>query len=197
MIFEAAELSGGRAYQLMIDSIVPRPIAWVTTVSAGGVPNLAPFSFFSGVTSRPPTLSLSITKRVRRGADGGRQIEEKHTVQNLVATGELIVHVASRADRERVVASAAELPVDPRELQNLGFSDVVPGTWVAAPRLAELGVAMECRVDRIIPVGDPAVSLVLARILGWHVHDALLVDGRIPVAGLDPLGRLGVDGYQR
>ncbi len=196
MKFEPESLSGGRAYQLMIDTIVPRPIAWVTTVSADGVPNLAPFSFFMGVTSRPPTLALSIAKRVRRGPDGSRTVEEKHTVQNLLATGELIVHVASRADRERVVASAADLPSDPRELETLGFDQVVPGTWVDVPRLADLGVAMECRVDRIIPVGEPASNLVIAQILGWHVQDGLVVEGRIPVAGLDPLGRLGVDGYQ-
>jgi flavin reductase (DIM6/NTAB) family NADH-FMN oxidoreductase RutF len=196
MMFEADALSGGRAYQMMIDSIVPRPIAWVTTVSKDGVPNLAPFSFFTGVTSRPPTLALSITKRVRRGPGGSRTVEEKHTVQNLQATQELIVHVASRANRERVVASAADLPSDPRELETLGFEHVVAGTWVDVPRLADLGVAMECRVDRIIPVGEPAVNLVLARILGWHVQDGLVVDGRIPVVGLDPLGRLGVDGYQ-
>ena len=196
MMIESAEQSSRRAYQLMIDSIVPRPVAWVTTVSSTGVPNLAPFSFFTGVTSSPPTLALSITKRVVRGPDGGRHLEEKHTVQNLLANGELIVHIASRARRDQVVASSAELPADPRELEKLGFTDVVPGSWVDVPRLAALGVAMECRVDRIIPVGDPPVSLVLARILGWHVQDTLLQGGRIPVAGLDPLGRLGVDGYQ-
>lgn len=193
---DAATLSGRRAYQLLIDTIVPRPIAWVTTVSPEGVPNLAPFSFFTGVTARPPTLALSISQRGERAPDGARTLHDKHTVANLRASGELIVHIPSRRHRDQVVASGEALPPDPRELVALGFSDIQPGTWVDVPRLGEAAVAMECRVEQIVPVGDPPVSLVLARVLGWHVREDLLVDGRIPAAGIDPLARLGVDGYQ-
>ena len=193
---DAATLSGRRAYQLLIDTIVPRPIAWVTTMSPDGVPNLAPFSFFTGVTARPPTLALSIAQRTERAPDGRRALHDKHTVANLRASGELIVHIPSRRHRDQVVASGEALPADPQELVALGFSDIQPGTWVDVPRLGEAAVAMECRVEQIVPVGEPPVSLVLARVLGWHVREDLLVDGRIPAAGIDPLARLGVDGYQ-
>ena len=196
MKIDAADLSGKQAYHLMIDAIVPRPIAWVTTVSAEGIPNLAPFSFFMGVTARPPTLALSVAPRTIRRDEGSRTIVEKHTIENLRATGELIVHMPSRGQRAQVVASGEGLPRAQGELAALGLHDVVPGDWVDVPRLAGARVAMECRLEQLVPVGDPPTQLVLARILGWHVAAEALVDGRIPVAGLDPLARLGVDGYQ-
>lgn len=195
MIIDADRLSGRRAYELLIDCIVPRPIAWITTVSSQGVPNLAPFSFFMGVTARPPTLAVSIAAKAVR-TEAGRTFEDKHTLANLRASGELIVHIPSKQHGDQVRASGKDLPPDPAELAQLGFTDVQPGTWVDVPRLGEAAVAMECRVEQLVPVGAPAAHLVIARILGWHVDDALLRDGRIPVAGLDPLGRLGVDGFQ-
>lgn len=191
----ASDLSSRDAYFMLIDTVVPRPIAWTTTVGRDGVPNLAPFSFFMGVTGSPPTIAVSIAPKVVRHPDGTRDIEVKHTLANLRATGELIVHVAPAPLRDRVVASAAALPRSEGELHDLGFTDVVPGTWVGAPRLAELPVALECRVDRIVPVGHPATHLVLAEVLGWHVREDLFVDGRVPSAGFHPLARLGIESY--
>jgi len=192
---DSSQLSARDAYFMLIDTIVPRPIAWVTTVSADGVPNLAPFSFFSGVTGRPPTLAISLAPRVDRHADGSRDVREKHTLANLRSTGELIVHVTPKERQAQVVASAVDRPPSASELTDLGFGPTESGTWVQVPRLVELPIAMECRVDRIIPVGHPATHLVLAEVLGWHVREALFVDGRVPSAAWGPLARLGVEGY--
>lgn len=124
----ASDLSSRDAYFMLIDTVVPRPIAWTTTVGSDGVPNLAPFSFFMGVTGKPPTIAVSIAPKVVRHPDGTRDVEVKHTLANLRATGELIVHVAPAPERDRVAASAAALPRSAGELHDLGFTDVVPGT---------------------------------------------------------------------
>jgi flavin reductase (DIM6/NTAB) family NADH-FMN oxidoreductase RutF len=192
----ASSLSPRDAYFMLIDTIVPRPIAWVLTRSLDGIPNLAPFSFFSGVTGRPPTLVLSFSPRIDRDPDGTRSVREKDTLANLRATSQMIVHVAPRSRRAQVVASSDELPPRVTELTDLGFGEPVPGTWVDVPRLPELPVAMECRLDRIIPVGDPATHLVLGEVLGWHIREDLIREGRVPSASWEPLARLGVEGYQ-
>jgi flavin reductase (DIM6/NTAB) family NADH-FMN oxidoreductase RutF len=178
----------------MIDTIVPRPIAWVTTRDAASVPNLAPFSFFTGVTSSPPTLLLSITKRVRR-REGAVEVVTKDTLANIEATSVFIVHVAPDAQMQAVLASSHDNRPTPDELTGLGFS-TERGTWVDAPRIRELPIAMECRLDRLIPVGDPPATLVLGHILGWHVRDDLERHGRVDTAW-GPLARLGVEGYAR
>jgi len=193
---DSASLSPREAYYMLVDTIVPRPIAWVLTQSTDGFPNLAPFSFFTGVTGRPPTLLLSLAPRIERHEDGTRTLREKHTLRNLRATRELVVHVAPKSRHVQVAESAVDSPSRESELRDLGFGDPVRGTWVDVPRLPELPISMECRLDRIIPVGDPATQLVLAEILGWHVHEDLLVDGRVPSKSWEPLARLGVEGYQ-
>lgn len=193
---DSASLSPRDAYYMLIDTIVPRPIAWVLTRSEDGLPNLAPFSFFTGVTGRPPTLLLSLAPRIDRHDDGTRTLREKHTLANLRSTREMVVHVAPKSRRSQLVASAGDTPQRASELDDLGFGEPVPGTWVDVPRLPELPISMECRLDRIIPVGHPATHLVLAEVLGWHVHDDLLVNGRVPSQPWAPLARLGVEGYQ-
>jgi flavin reductase (DIM6/NTAB) family NADH-FMN oxidoreductase RutF len=184
------------AYQLLIDSIVPRPIAWLTTRAADGTPNLAPFSFFTGVTAAPPVVVVNIAPRVLRDADGGRTTRDKDTLANLRATGEFVVHVAPRAKRSEVVLSAAAHPPELDEIALAGLA-TVPGTWVDVPRITELPLAMECRVLQLVPVGRLPATMVLGQVLGWHVHDELVdAEGRVPSVGWGPLGRLGVEGYQ-
>ena len=192
----SAELSQREAYSLLVDSIVPRPIAWVSTASAAGVPNLAPFSFFTGVSARPPTLALSIASRVVRAADGSRQVRSKDTLTNLRETGEFIVHVTPMACRDQVLRSAEDHPPDLDEIALLDF-ETVQGSWTGAPRIPALPVAMECRLLHEVAFGDPPTTLVVGEVLGWHIDDAMLgEDGRIYSAGWEPLGRLGIEGFQ-
>jgi flavin reductase (DIM6/NTAB) family NADH-FMN oxidoreductase RutF len=196
MLRSAVELSQREAYYLLIDSIVPRPIAWVTTVSASGVPNLAPFSFFTGVSAQPPTLAISIASRVTRGKDGAREVRPKDTLVNLRGTGEFIVHVAPGDCREQVLRSSENHPPEVDEIA-LCDLDTVPGSFTNLPRISSLPVAMECRLLREVGLGDPPTTLVIGEVLGWHIDDAMLgEDGRIYSEGWQPLARLGVEGFQ-
>ena len=195
MIRSADGLSARDGYSLLIDSIVPRPIAWVSTRSAEGTPNLAPFSFFTGVTGAPPTLVFSVVPRSVRGPDGRKTSVEKDTLVNVRATGEFIVHAAPKTLRSQVVATSGDHPPDVDEIELVGL-ETVPGTWVDVPRVVSLPVAMECRLLQLIPVGRLPAVMVLGEVLGWHLRDDLVdAAGRIPSAGWGPLARLGIEGY--
>ncbi|MBJ96345.1 MAG: hypothetical protein CMP23_17935 [Rickettsiales bacterium] len=193
---DAAALSRREAYFLLIDSIVPRPVAWVSTVSPAGVPNLAPFSFFTGLSAQPPTLVLSIASRLERGADGARSARAKDTLANLRATGEFIVHTAPKAKHAEVMASSENHPPEVDEAALVGLATVA-GTWTSVPRVESLPVAMECRLLDELSVGDPPTTLVVGEVLGWHLDEAVVGDdSRLYSAHWEPLARLGVEGFQ-
>ena len=197
MDIPAEELSRREAYFLLIDSIVPRPVAWVSTCSGDGVPNLAPFSFFTGVTANPPTVLLSIASRVERGPDGARTVRDKDTLANLRGSGEFIVHVSPRALLAEVMETSENHAPEVDEIGLVGF-ETVPGSWVSVPRIASLPIAMECRLLQELDVGQPPTTVVIGEVLGWHVAEGLRdAQGRISAADWGPLGRLGVDGYQK
>ncbi len=183
---DPASLSPTRAYLLQLTCIQPRPIALVSTVSAAGVVNLAPFSYFTGVASTPPTLCLSI----------GRRRPEKDTYENIVATRELVVHMVERAMAEAMVATSAEYPPEVDELAACGFT-AVASEVVAPPRVAEAPVAMECRLRQVVEVaeGERGAHLILATILRYHLRDEVWNGGRIDPDPLDPVGRLAGQSY--
>ena len=195
MQIDASDLDGKSSYNLITDSIVPRPVAWVSSVSPEGVPNLAPFSFFTGVTARPPMLVFSVAARVLRHEDRPNEVVDKVTLANIKATGDFVVHVARSEHVDQVNATSVHRDPAVDEIARAGFTSV-PGTWCGAPRVLELPIAMECRLEQIVEFGDPASAMVFGRVLGWHIDDSVLDDeGRVRLAELHPLGRLGVDGY--
>jgi len=183
---DPASLNPTRSYLLQIACIQPRPIALVATCSAAGVVNLAPFSYFTGVASTPPTLCLSISRRQ----------PEKDTYANLLATRELVVHMVDRPMAERMVACSADYPPEVNELATCGFT-AVASEVVKPPRVAEAPIAMECRLRQVVEVveGDHGAHLVLATILRYHVSEAVWNGGRIDSTPLDPIGRLGGQSY--
>jgi flavin reductase (DIM6/NTAB) family NADH-FMN oxidoreductase RutF len=191
----ASELSGREAYSLLIDSIVPRPVAWVTSVSRDGAVNLAPFSFFSGVSTRPPIVSLAIASKPSADSGGVRTFVPKDTTRNIAQSGEYIIHLAAANLESQVLRSAEDHPPGTDVPALLGL-ETVPGDWVGVPRLVAAPIAMECRMETIIEVGDPSTYLLLGEVIGWHVDDALVdEDGRIWADRWRPLTRLGVDGF--
>ncbi|MCP4871947.1 MAG: flavin reductase family protein [Proteobacteria bacterium] len=197
MKIAAGDLSGRDRYLRLIDTIVPRPIAWVLTLSPTGVPNLAPFSFFNGVVARPPIVSVSVGAKPVTDADGGRRYVDKDTTRNIRHHGAFVVHLAPHGRADQVQRSAEDHP-DGTDVPDLLGLEAVPSTWVDVPRLSALPIAMECRLHQIVPVGEPAASLILGEVLGWHVHDELVdADGRVAAGAWDPLARLGIDGYGR
>jgi flavin reductase (DIM6/NTAB) family NADH-FMN oxidoreductase RutF len=191
---DAAALRGRELYGLLVDTIVPRPVAWVLTLSPDGVPNLAPFSFFNGVCARPPTLSVSVASKPMVDASGHRSFVAKDTASFARHHGFFCVHIAPATRREDVASSAVDHPSDVDVPALVGLK-TQPGTWGPIPWSPDLPVAMECRLSQIVEVGDPVNHLLLGEVLGWHIRDELVdEDGRMP-SDWDPLARLGVSGY--
>lgn len=189
MQLDLAAMSAREAYGWMTSLITPRPIAWVSTVDAEGRTNLAPFSFFNGVTSSPPTL-LFIPVNLRDGA-------KKDTVLNLEAVPECVVHIVPHALAEKMNACAARLPHGESEFEAFGIGSA-PSVRVRPPRVADAPAAFECRVRQIVPVGEGAMAaqMVICDILLAHVAEGVLgADGAVDAAKLDAVGRLGGEAY--
>ena len=179
------------AYSWMISTILPRPIAWVSTLSAEGKTNLAPFSFFQGVCANPPTL-MFVPVNTRDGA-------KKDTVRNIEAVPEFVVNLVPFALAEAMNATAALLPYGESEFEKFGIASA-PSERVRPPRVAAAPVAFECALDRIVHIGEGplAANVMFGRILVAHVSDAVLgADGRPDPAKLDLIARLGGEAYAR
>jgi flavin reductase (DIM6/NTAB) family NADH-FMN oxidoreductase RutF len=179
------------AYALLTSSIMPRPVAWVSTVSQEGATNLAPFSFFQGVTASPPTL-LIVPVNHRDG-------RKKDTVRNIEETGEFVVNVVPFALAEQMNATAALLENGESEFEKFGIAQA-PSTRVRPPRVAASPIAFECTVHQIVAVGEGSLAahVVLGRIRHAHVADGVLGQDGLPDPGkLDLVGRLGGELYAR
>jgi flavin reductase (DIM6/NTAB) family NADH-FMN oxidoreductase RutF len=186
--FDPAALPPNGMYKLLISSVVPRPIAWVSTVDGAGVRNLAPFSYFMAITDDPPTIAFSSSFR-GAGVDG-----KKDTLRNVEATREFVVNVVDDDRAAQMNVTSGEYPPAIDEFELAGLTPMT-GTRVGAPRVAEAPIAMECRLDRIVPVGR--ANLVLGRIVYLHVRDGLYdaATGRIDMHRLRPVGRLAGNLY--
>jgi len=180
-----ADLTPRESHALIISCIVPRPIAWVASRSAAGRDNLAPFSFFMGVSSDPPTLAIAVGRR--RGAI-------KDTAANILETGSFIVHVVTESAGAAMVATSGDYAPEVDEFEVLGL-DKLAGTTVDVPRLAGAPVAMECRLIEALEVGRGPTHLLVGEVQLFHVDDRLLRDGAVDVTALAPLGRLGGQQY--
>jgi flavin reductase (DIM6/NTAB) family NADH-FMN oxidoreductase RutF len=175
------------SYKLLIGCVVPRPIAWVSTIAADGVPNLAPFSFFMGVCNDPPTIAFS---------SGRRENGKKDTVHNLEHTGDFVVNVVDDGHAEAMNATSGEYPPEVDEFALAGL-EVGPGVMVRAPRLLSAPISMECRVVQIVPAGRGPHSVVFGEIVYFHVRDDVYdaATGRIDIRRLQPVGRLAGNQY--
>ena len=191
MLLDFSRLPFREVYGWMTSTIAPRPIAWVSTISADGRPNLAPFSFFQGVTSNPPTL-LFVPVNNRDG-------QPKDTVRNIRQVPEFVINVVTYALAGPMNATAATLPYGENEAEKFGI-ETTPSTRVRPPRVAAAPVAFECTLDRIVGIGEGplAAHVIFGRIHLVHVSDAVLgPDGRIDPARLDLIGRMSGDLYCR
>lgn len=174
------------AYLWLTSSLIPRPIAWITTTDPSGVLNLAPFSFFGGVTSDPMTVMVSIGRR----SDG----THKDTARNLLASGEGVVHIPTHDEAELMVASSAGFAPDRSEVEALGLV-TAPSVDVAVPRLADARLALEARSVRHLEMGRGPVDVFFLEILRIHAADEIVLDDLPDPARLGAVGRLGGSGY--
>ena len=189
MHLDFTKLSARDAYQWMTLTILPRPIAWVSTIAADGKTNLAPFSFFQGVCANPPTL-MFVPVNNRQGV-------KKDTVRNIEAVPEFVVNLVPHALAAQMNSTAALLPYGESEFEKFGIA-AVPSTQVRPPRVAAAPVAYECRLDRFVHIGEGplAANVVFGRILTVHVRDDVLgADGKPDPRKLDLVGRLGGEEY--
>lgn len=169
------------AYDLLTSVVVPRPIAWVTSVASDGTGNLAPHSFFNVACARPPVVSFASVGR-------------KDTLRNVLATQHFVVNLVSEPLTDLANASSAPFDPDVDEADRLGIS-LEPSAIVPVPRVADSPVSIECRLHSSLKLGNS--HLVLGDVLAITVADEALVDGHPSMDLLQPMSRLGRDEWGR
>lgn len=179
-------------YKLMTGAILPRPIAWVSTISAAGIHNLAPYSFFNAVCSNPPTLLFSAGIRQ---ADG----QPKDSLKNVREIGEFVVNIVTESTADAMNQTATELPI---EVDEFDFADLTPAPSKAVrpARVAESPIHFECKVTQIVDISDQpgGGSIVIGQIVHIHVDDAVMLgDDKINLEALKPIGRLAGASYTK
>src|SRR5262245_25201636 len=174
------------AYKAMISLIIPRPIAFASTIGPAGNINVAPFSYFNGVSSAPPIISVSVGPK-RSGA--------KDTAANVRREREFVVNVVTPDLMAGVIVGAVDHPPDVSELE-LAKLTPAPSSKVRTPGVKESPIRMECTLHQIVDV-EGGTSLILGRVVHVHVDDAIWVDGRVDPRKLTFVGRLGDDFYCR
>lgn len=186
MIIDTASLDARSSYKLLIGSVLPRAIAWVSTRSTAGIGNVAPVSFFTVVGRLPPIVSISLQPR-------SDEVTLKDTFVNIRDTGEFVVNMASIGQADAVHRSAFEFGPEVDEFEALGL-EKAECEVVAAHRIAGAPISMECVVDRIIPMPPLPDHVVWGRVKRFHVRDDLyLPGGRIDTGALGAVGRLAAE----
>lgn len=172
-------------YKLIIGAIVPRPIAFISTLSPEGIGNLAPFSFFNGVSSNPPAIMVAITRK-----KGG---EKKDTLRNIETTGQFVVNSVNEWLVEPMNQCSAEYPYGVDEMLKVGLTPLA-SVRVKPPRVQEAAVQLECELYKTLEVGDGSEgssTIVVGRIVMAHIYDRAYADGKILIQELKPVSRLG------
>jgi flavin reductase (DIM6/NTAB) family NADH-FMN oxidoreductase RutF len=190
VIIDPAATEPRNIYKLMVGAIVPRPIAFVSTISADGILNLAPFSYFTAIGANPPAICFSPGNR--------RDGTKKDTLRNVEATGEFVVNVVSEEFAAQMNATSAEFPPEVDEFDASGLTPI-PSDLVKPPRVRESHIHMECRVLQVVYVSTKPLggSLVIGEVLRFHVDDAIIADYVIDPDKLRAIGRMGGPTYTR
>jgi flavin reductase (DIM6/NTAB) family NADH-FMN oxidoreductase RutF len=181
----ADSLDAEGCYKLLSGIVVPRPIAWITTQSADGLVNLAPFSCYTYVCSKPPMVGVNI---------GRRAGQRKDTCRNILERGEFVVNIGDETMVQAIHRSADEYAPDVSEVEQLGLQ-VKPSDVVATPRLAAVPVSMECRLHSVQEFGETKAEFVVGEVIVFHFGPGVCVDGKVDTATLRPLARLGGPKY--
>ncbi len=180
------EMEPRDAYRLFLSIVAPRPIAWVSTVSKDGRLNLAPFSFYTGVSSKPLTALISV---------GARRGNLKDTLRNAQETGEFVINVVNEDLAPAMNLTSGEWPADIDEFA-IAHLTPQPSVDVKPPRVAESPISLEAKVSQVVPVEGTSSTLIIGRILRIHLRNDLLRDnGLVDPLLLRPITRLGGDEY--
>ncbi|MGB1238920.1 MAG: flavin reductase family protein [Pseudomonadales bacterium] len=188
MYLNFADLEPHARYRAMVSTVVPRPIAWVSSCSADGVLNLAPYSFFNVASCNPPVLSVT---QIRP-----RTMNDKDTLRNLRETGDCVVNIVSRANMDKMNASCAGYAPEEDEFELCDIAQVASQN-VSVPGVAAASVRFECRLREVIEVSKEAMggSIMLLDVLGVYADDSVVAQGQILTDELDIVGKMGGDNY--
>lgn len=179
-------------YKIMIGSILPRPIGWISSLDANGQPNLAPFSFFNMICGNPPHVLFC--PGIRK-----TDLQPKDTLHNVRETGEFVINIVTEELAEAMNLTSTELPSGINEFEIARLS-MVPSHSVSPPRVGESPIHYECKAVQIIDIGSEpgGGSVVIGRVIHVHVDDSVLLGkDKIDLSKLKPIGRLAGSGYCR
>ena len=180
------DLDPRQAYRLLISVVVPRPIGWASTIGSDGSLNLAPFSFFNAVSNMPLTVMISV---------GQRKGHPKDTLRNAQETGAYVINIVDEELATAMNETSGEWAYEVNEFDRAGLTPTA-SIDVPPPRVAEAPIALECKVTQIVPVIDTTYTMILGRVLRFHIRsDLLLPNGAVDALRLRPLARLSGDEY--
>ena len=193
-----SELSHREFYRILIGSVAPRPIAWVSTLDRDGQPNLAPFSFFNALSAKPPLLGFSPGLRKIESESHPPESRPKDTLHNIRETGEFVVNLVTFDLSEKMNLTSGEYEHEINEFELTGLTQA-PSEKVRPPRVAESPVSFECKLERIIDFGTewPSSSLVIGEIVSVHLEERVLRNDRFDLDAVDLIGRMGGNQYTR
>jgi flavin reductase (DIM6/NTAB) family NADH-FMN oxidoreductase RutF len=197
MIVSPSDLGHSELYSIVLNSVAPRPIAWVSTASASGQLNLAPFSFFNAVCIDPPLLAFAPGLRQPKQA-GVSHGEAKDTLRNIRETKEFVINLVTYELAEAMNLTSGEYDASVNEFE-LAKLTPQPSQVVRPPRIAESPVSFECRLHQILDFSPAPTSssLVIGKIVSVHINDAHIKDGKLDHNSLDLVGRMGGLQYTR
>jgi flavin reductase (DIM6/NTAB) family NADH-FMN oxidoreductase RutF len=178
---DALGLDTAEAYRLLVGCVVPRPIAWITTVDESGRVNAAPFSSYNYVATDPPMLAVNITSK-------GDTL--KDTARNIRQSREFVVNVADVSTMAVMHASASEYPPDVSETDVLNI-ELLASTHVRPPRIASSPVQMECKLDQFIVLGKGRNTLYIGEVVAFHLSTDIYDGQRVDSVAMNPVARLG------
>lgn len=173
-------------YRLMISLVVPRPVAFTTSMSASGLVNCAPFSYFTMAGHNPPRLVVCVHDRAG---------QPKDTARNAAETGEFVVHILDEDRAATANATSGDYPAEISEVELLGM-ELLPSKIVKVPRLASAPAAFECKLEQLVRLeGSPATNMLIGQVVWLHLRDDLAGSDRVDLGKLKPVGRLGGDDF--
>ncbi|MCM3790271.1 flavin reductase family protein [Domibacillus indicus] len=177
-------------YKFLIGSIIPRPIAFVTSMSKEGTLNGAPFSYFNIVSSNPPMISLAIQRN---------QGERKDTARNIVESKEFVVHIVDEQNVEKVNETAANLSPEESEIERAQLTPV-ESVKISVPGVKEAKIRMECLLEQSLELGGsdaPGCDLIIGKVVQFHIAEEIYENGRINPDGLGAVSRLAGNDYAK
>jgi flavin reductase (DIM6/NTAB) family NADH-FMN oxidoreductase RutF len=178
-------LAASDMYRVMTSCIVPRPIAWVSTVSADGISNIAPFSFFTGVSIEPPLVVFAVERR------NGMK---KDTVINIEETKQFVINLVTEYNVEQMNLTSQDYASEEDEIRAAGLT-AIPSKLVVPPSILESPIHLECQLDHIVEIGSSPHSLVIGEVVRISVDDAIMDGERISMDRLPAVGRMGGKWY--